>query len=72
MEYESAEDTARRWDISVRWVQALCRARRIPGAKRLGRVWLVPKDSVKPVDQRLRPYRSRLSFQRMDEQAPNE
>lgn len=43
MDYESAEEAARRWGVSTRWVQALCRGRRIPGAQRLGRVWLIPR-----------------------------
>lgn len=57
MEYEAAEETAKRWGVSARWVQALCRDRRIPGAKRLGRVWLLPRDVEKPPDMRIKPYR---------------
>ena len=59
MEYESAHDAARRWGVSARWVQALCRDRRIPGAKRMGRIWLLPRGVDKPADQRLKPYRGR-------------
>lgn len=59
MEYEAAEETAKRWGVSTRWVQALCRDRRIPGAKRLGRVWLLPKGVEKPPDQRFKPHRGR-------------
>ena len=61
VDYESAEEAARRWGVSVRWVQALCRGQRIPGAQRLGRVWLIPREAEKPLDQRIpqhwgRPY----------------
>lgn len=59
MEYEAAEETARRWGVSNRWVQALCHRHRIPGATRLGRVWLVPKGIEKPPDQRLMTSRGR-------------
>lgn len=59
MEYESAEEAARRWGISARWVQALCRGRRIPGAQRLGRVWLIPRGAEKPADQRITLRRGR-------------
>ena len=38
MEYESAEEVARRWGVTARWVRALCRNRRIPGAQRMGRI----------------------------------
>ena len=61
MEYESAEIAAKRWGISVRWVQALCRDRRIPGAKRMGRIWLLPRDAEKPPDQRIKPHRGRVN-----------
>ncbi len=59
MDYESADEAARRWGISARWVQALCRSRRIPGAQRLGRVWLIPRTAKKPVDQRVTLHRGR-------------
>lgn len=61
MEYESAEIAAKRWGISARWVQALCRDRRIPGAKRMGRIWLLPKGAEKPPDQRIKPYHGRVN-----------
>lgn len=54
MDYESAEEAARRWGVSTRWVQALCRGRRIPGAQRLGRVWLIPSGAKKPADLRVK------------------
>ena len=53
VEYESAEEVARRWGVTARWVQALCRDRRIPGAQRLGRVWLIPRGAEKLVGQRV-------------------
>ena len=59
MDYESAEEAARRWVVSARWVQALCRGRRIPGAQRLGRVWLIPQGAEKPADQRVTLQRGR-------------
>jgi len=59
VDYESAEEAARRWGVSARWVQALCHGRRIPGAQRLGRVWLIPRGAEKPGDQRLTPRRHR-------------
>ncbi|NLX18714.1 MAG: helix-turn-helix domain-containing protein [Desulfobulbus sp.] len=67
MDYETAEEAAKRWGISVRWVQALCRGRRIPGAKQLGRIWLIPQGAARPADQRFRPHHSKPSFQNTDE-----
>jgi len=61
MEYESAEKVARRWGVSARWVQALCRGRRISCAQRLGRVWMIPRGAEKPVDQRVTLRRGRTN-----------
>ena len=36
-----------------------CSAGRIPGAEKMGTVWLIPKDSQKPADQRFKSARSK-------------
>ena len=59
MDYESAEEAARRWVVSARWVQALWSGQRIHGAQRLGRVWLIPRGAEKPADQRVTLQRGR-------------
>ena len=41
-----------RWGIKARRVQALCSKGRIDGAVRKGRIWLIPKDTPKPIDGR--------------------
>lgn len=64
MDYESAEEAARRWGVSARWVQALCRGQRIAGARRLGRVWLIPRGAEKPGDRRLSPRRHRTRLRK--------
>ena len=42
------------WGITDRRVQALCAAGKVPNAVRLGRGWLIPKDSLKPPDGRIK------------------
>ena len=54
MEYMSAPQAAEKWGISERRVQILCKENRIPGASKLGYMWLIPKDAEKPVDGRLK------------------
>ena len=49
MEYMSAPQAAEKWGISERRVQILCKENRIPGASKLGYMWLIPKDAEKPV-----------------------
>ena len=54
MEYITAKDAAIKWGISERRVQLLCEQGRIDGVQRLGKAWAIPKESLKPVDKRIR------------------
>ncbi len=53
MEYISVKDAAFRFGISERRVQKLCEEKRIPGAQMLSKVWLIPSDAQKPLDERM-------------------
>jgi translation initiation factor IF-1 len=46
--YLSVQKTASKWGVSVRWVNQYILAGRIPGCVRLGHVWAIPEDAVKP------------------------
>jgi hypothetical protein len=46
--YIKAEEVAKKWSISLRQVQILCKAGRIPGAEKFGTTWAVPTDAKKP------------------------
>ena len=52
MEYMSCPEAAKKWGISERRVQKLCEGSRIPGVSKIGYMWLIPKDTEKPVDGR--------------------
>lgn len=52
MEYMSCQEAAKKWGISERRVQKLCEGSRIPGVSKIGYMWLIPKDTEKPVDER--------------------
>jgi len=52
MELWTTKDAAEQWGISMRRVQALCEANKIEGAVLLGRMWLIPMNTPKPVDGR--------------------
>jgi len=54
MEYISISQAAKKWDISPRRIQVLCSQNRIPGATRVGYVYAIPKDAVKPADARIK------------------
>ena len=51
--YLSVQETARKWGISVRWVNQYILEGRIPGYERFGHAWAVPEDAEKP--ERLTP-----------------
>ena len=53
MDYISAAEMAKRWNVSKRRVTILCKEGRIPGAKILGNIWVVPDDAEKPEDPRI-------------------
>ena len=52
MEFMSAKEVAQKWGISKRRVQVLCAEGRVEGARKVGMVWIIPKESCKPMDKR--------------------
>ena len=52
MDYMTASQAAKKWQISQRRVQVLCSEGRIPGVFKLGEVWAIPSDTEKPKDKR--------------------
>ncbi len=51
-EYMTAQEAAEKWNVSLRWVQRLCRENRIDGAMNFNRVWLIPQNAKKLMDGR--------------------
>ena len=49
----TAQEAAEKWNVSLRWVQRLCKEDRIDGVMNINRVWLIPKDAEKPIDGRI-------------------
>ena len=52
MEYVTAREAARKWNISVRIVQQFCVDGRIEGARKISGAWAIPADAQKPSDGR--------------------
>lgn len=53
MNYMTSKEAGALWGITERRVQALCGNGKVRGAERAGdRIWLIPKDSPKPIDGR--------------------
>lgn len=51
MEYLSTAEVAKKWGITARRVQILCKDGRVEGAMYKG-IWLIPDDAKKPEDPR--------------------
>ncbi len=54
MAYMNISTAAERWNVSPRRVQELCKNGSIPGAARFGRAWMIPEDTPKPADRRVK------------------
>lgn len=51
-EYMTAQEAAEKWNVTLRWVQRLCKENRIDGVMNINRVWLIPQNAQKPMDGR--------------------
>lgn len=47
-------DFAKKWHISHRRIQLLCKQGRIEGVKKIGTSWVIPQNAKKPVDKRIK------------------
>ena len=52
MDYMTLKEASKIWGVTPRWINYYCSAGRIPGAEKMGTVWLIPKSATKPVDQK--------------------
>lgn len=52
MEYLTVKEMGEKWGITSRMVNVYCNKDRIPGAVKKGNLWLVPKNAIKPEDNR--------------------
>jgi len=48
----TAKEASEKWGVSARRVQALCDRGQIPTAVKFGLMWVMPKDTPKPLDGR--------------------
>lgn len=52
MEYLTATELSKVWNISTRRIGVLCTEGRIDGAIKKGKMWLIPDTAQKPADAR--------------------
>ena len=58
MDYMTLREAGEKWGISPRQINYYWSEGRIPGAEKMGTVWLIPKDAKKPVDGRTKQGRA--------------
>ena len=59
MDYMTTKEAAEKWNTTVRQIQSGCESGRIEGAIRMGHMWLIRKDTEKPVDGRTKAAKQR-------------
>ncbi len=59
LNYISAKEAAKKWDISQRRVAVLCTEQRIKGAMMFGKMWIIPTLAQKPIDKRTTRYKKK-------------
>ena len=50
----SVKEAAARWHVTERRVSSLCKDGKITGAKKQGNRWMIPANTQKPADQRIK------------------
>lgn len=46
--YITVQEAAKKWGVTPRQVQILCKESRIEGASRMSRIWIIPENAEKP------------------------
>ena len=62
----SIKTVSAKWNITETRITRMCRDGRIPGAKKEGRVWLIPADAEKPADKRIKSGAYMMSARQTD------
>ena len=47
--YMTCKEASKKWGISERQVQAYCKNGKIPFVSRIGRNWIIPENTSKPI-----------------------
>ena len=50
----SCKEAADMWNFTERWVSILCKEGKIPGAVKHGHRWMIPSDTARPADSRIK------------------
>lgn len=48
-DFMATKEASQKWGITIRQVQNLCKDGRVPGVEKVGRNYLIPSESARPV-----------------------
>lgn len=57
--YMTVQEAAKKWGVTPRQVQILCKEHRVAGATRMSRIWIIPENAEKPTSDKRRQGRER-------------
>ena len=53
-QFITLKEAAEKWGISEQRIRILCTEGRVEGATKMGPMWVIPADSIKPEDKRVK------------------
>ena len=52
--YMTIKEASEKWGIGLRRINTLCNEGRVEGASKFGNIWIIPTDTEKPKDERIK------------------
>lgn len=52
--FMTLKEASEKWGICERRIRTLCGEDRIKGATKVGHMWIIPANALKPIDQRIK------------------
>lgn len=52
--YITVSEIAKKWKVNPRTIQVMCLKGKIQGAEKIGNMWMIPAETERPVDKRVK------------------
>lgn len=52
--YITVSEIAKQWKVNPRTIQVMCLKGKIQGAEKIGNLWMIPTETERPVDKRVK------------------
>ena len=54
IDISSVSEIAKRWKVNPRSIKVMCKKGKIQGAEKIGNMWMIPTETERPVDERVK------------------